>query len=214
MRGRVGYTIPTVDFYVWLNYLHTKTHRTEPDDLSGHYDQSDEFKYADGVRHLYGGIEKDFANAAFMDVVVGYREIELGRWTHVEFDAGIPFLPTHSIEGQIQWRQFQGLGLDEDTSFGSEFFQLSYNWAPYLIVTAQYEHSDEPRAGSTGGGTVSGSGDSKENFHAIEVKIKPVESVIVSLFYGAVRGGLRCSGGVCREVPAFDGFKGELAFQF
>ena len=214
LRSRAGYHLPVVDLYIYLNYLHTKTHELMPKDLKGHYDQGNEYDWADGVQHLFGGLEKDFANSAFFDVNVGYRQDHLGRWNHAELYAGSPFLPRHSVEGAVQWREYQGIGIFETAHHGSELFSLSYAWSPYLNVTTQYEHSNEPQAGSTGESEFGGAGDTKENFYSIEMLVKPKQDVSLRLFWGSVKGGLTCAGGVCRMVPSFEGFKADLALKF
>jgi hypothetical protein len=214
LRARLGYRVPVADLYVFLNYLHTKTHRIVPPDLKGHYDEGNKYDWADKIQHLYGGVEKDFPSAARIEAGGGYRKEELGRWIHAELFGSLPVLPRHSIEADVTWRQFQGTGLFEDTMYGSEYFSIGYAWSPYLSITGTYEHSNEPLAGSTGESEVGGNRDPREDFPAIEVKVKPVKDVIVDVFWGSTKGGLRCSGGICRQVPSFSGLKIEVAAQF
>jgi hypothetical protein len=38
-------------------------------------------------------------------------------------------------------------------------------------------------------------------------RFRPIPSASLSLFVGQRRGTLRCEGGVCREVPPFEGFR-------
>jgi len=54
----------------------------------------------------------------------------------------------------------------------------------------------------------------KHNYNAYDVKYRFLNDSYVRLFYGEIRGGLKCIGGVCKEYPAFDGFKAELLLSF
>jgi hypothetical protein len=58
------------------------------------------------------------------------------------------------------------------------------------------------------------SSDEKTAHPALLAKYKISDSAHFSLFYGSRKKGFQCSGGECREYPAFEGFKGELSMQF
>ena len=214
LHGRIGYRIPVADLYVHLDYLDAKTHKTLPKDLAGHYDEGKKYGWITGVRHLYGGFERDFANSARIEATAGYRGEATDRWIHAEFFASAPILPQHSVAATVMWRQYQGLAIYEGTTYGSQLFSVTYAWSPLLTVTGTYEHSNEPFAGSTGDSVVSGGGGKRENFPAVEVTVRPMETLAVTAFWGATKGGLQCSGGICRQVPAFDGLRVEVAAQF
>lgn len=49
--------------------------------------------------------------------------------------------------------------------------------------------------------------DTPDNWFGIEGGYNISDSHKLELFYGRERAGIKCSGGVCRQVPEFDGFK-------
>jgi hypothetical protein len=54
----------------------------------------------------------------------------------------------------------------------------------------------------------------KHNYHAMDVKYRFLNDSYIRLFYGNIRGGVKCIGGVCKEYPEFNGFKTELLLSF
>jgi len=214
-RIRVGYMIPVIETYIYANYLHTKGHILTPPTLKDHYDHGNEFRAFDRVKHVYGGIERRWENTAYILGSGGYRELDIGRWVHSEMNAGLPVTERSSLTVSFGWRDYRGIGAFRDTSYGSELFQLTYSFSPYLDLTGRYEHSTEPSAASTGDTDFLGEGGSdKEDFWSVEAKLRPTSASSVSLFWGAEKGGPKCSGGVCRVVPSFEGLKAEFSIRF
>lgn len=55
---------------------------------------------------------------------------------------------------------------------------------------------------------------SQNHYHAFELKYKYLSDSFIKLFYGEIRGGLKCIGGVCKDYPPFKGFKTEFVLNF
>ena len=211
-RVRLGYRVPVIDSYVYVNYLQDKGHQLPPPDLKSHYDEGNKYKSFDRVKHFYAGMEHLWPNAAYVSAMGGYREEHLGRWLHSELNVTAPFTEKNSLAAIAEWRDYRGIGLFRDTSFGSELFSLTYSLAPIIDVSVQYEHSTEPNAGGSTG-TLGGSS-KKHDFYNIEAKGHPTPASTISVFWGSQKGGLKCSGGICREVPAFEGLRSEFTYHF
>jgi len=58
------------------------------------------------------------------------------------------------------------------------------------------------------------SGRAKGRWTFVESKIEFMRNHNFTLWMGKVRGGRQCSGGVCRYVPDFDGFRFSLISRF
>ncbi len=58
------------------------------------------------------------------------------------------------------------------------------------------------------------SGDAPDMWLGLETGINIMENHKLELFYGRERAGVKCSGGTCRQVPEFDGFKVTLVSEF
>lgn len=56
--------------------------------------------------------------------------------------------------------------------------------------------------------------DKQNHYHAFELKYKYLSDSFIKLFYGEIRGGLKCIGGVCKDYPPFKGFKTEFVLNF
>ncbi len=50
-------------------------------------------------------------------------------------------------------------------------------------------------------------GDAPDNWFSVEAGFKLFDNHKLELFYGRERAGIKCTGGSCRQVPEFDGFK-------
>jgi len=57
-------------------------------------------------------------------------------------------------------------------------------------------------------------GDSPDFWLGFEVGLNIYENHKLELFYGRERAGIKCSGGACRKVPEFDGFRMTLVSEF
>ncbi len=60
---------------------------------------------------------------------------------------------------------------------------------------------------------VDGDGNIKKHYPGITAGYK-YKNFRTSLFYGKIKGGLVCTGGMCRYMPDFDGIKAELDFKW
>jgi Family of unknown function (DUF6029) len=212
-RGRVDLVIPVIDTLVYTAYYNSQTHETNPETaealpatLKDHYSNDYSIEW---IEHTYGGIEKVFDNAAFAYGSGGYRENPEGRWIHGELDAGLPFASHHQVTGSVHAKQFAGMGTFSETEYSSAAYVLEYAFSPYLIVTGIYEKSDEPLSAG-----VAGSTDDDPNYYSGQIAVDPTERIRVTLFYGREKGGLQCSGGICRPVPPFEGGRVDLQMRF
>ncbi|MBN2694801.1 TlpA family protein disulfide reductase [bacterium] len=54
----------------------------------------------------------------------------------------------------------------------------------------------------------------QNHYQGGEIKYRFLSDSFVRVFYGEIRGGLKCIGGVCREYAPFYGFKGDVTISF
>lgn len=205
-RTRLDVTVPVIDTLVYGAYYNSQTHDALPATLEDHYSGEG---YLPWIEHAYGGVEKTFANAAYVFGSGGYRENPEGRWVHGELDGGYPVVKRHQVSAAVHVKQFAGMGPDKGTEYGAQEYTLEYSFSPWLIATARYEHSDEPVAGGVGGDK-----QDDPDFYSGQIAVEPNQHVRVALFYGREKGGLQCSGGLCRTVPPFEGAKMDIQLRF
>jgi len=113
-------------------------------------------------------------------------------------------------------------GFHEDTEDPYDWVSaesaLSWNYKGWLTVAALMDVTSE-RASLSGPLAVPGNlynsddpADPLGVFGALEVTVRPTHYMGVKVFVGANKQGLRCTGGVCRWLPGFSGFRTELTF--
>ncbi|MDP8223536.1 MAG: DUF6029 family protein [Candidatus Lernaella stagnicola] len=206
-RGRVDYTIPGAELGVFVNYTNIQTHEGIPLELADHY--SSESPWLEWIEHTYGGFDRTFGNGLYLTGKGGYREAPEGRFVHGDIKVDTPIISPHSVNAEWRVKQFHSF---DETQFEDALTwstALGYAWAPYVTLTGLYEWSDEPAVLELGARP-----DDDENFWAVESTIQPADWTRISLAYGRYKGGLKCAGGVCRQIPPFEGFKSEFAFFF
>ena len=212
-KARLDVIVPGPNTDIYAAYHYESTHREDPIDLKEHYDTKNR---VDSIRHLYGGVEQTFNNLAHL-FISGGRRLSLepeGAWSHGEISWAVPVEDVHEIGMDLGVKYFEGAGLEQGTHFDSYRADLNYMWSPYLGVTLGYEFSKEPLSSFTTGSAAANNQTNRPNFYRTEFKIKPEDWIEINLTAGRLKGGLVCSGGVCREVPPFEGVKAETVLRF
>ena len=54
----------------------------------------------------------------------------------------------------------------------------------------------------------------KKNWLGVQLEIKFSQANAIRIFYGAMKGGVKCSGGVCKFFPPFEGFRMDAIVRF
>ena len=158
----------------------------------------------------YLGWEHTNASGDRLLLQTGYRReeapdaglVRLGMW-HLDFD----WFKTvgDGVDLQLHWtheHRHKNVGAEsiEDVYFEGTFY-LSINLPPAWSFTGQLEYlTDEATEDSL--------------FPGAFLQWKPDSASFVRLFVGRSKGGLKCSGGVCRIFPDFEGVKLETTLRF
>lgn len=199
-RVRLDGEIPSSGTILFASYSHTD--ELDPEDFGPDLDASSR------VRHVLGGAEQrvdDWALTARL--FGGYRlekeELKHDRTMfHVDGDVQFPISGAHSLEmhGRMERYHEEVMPKDEFTIAQST---LTYSFAPFLSLACTYEYTTEDTIGADRNHFVSG-----------EALWRFASSSYLKLMYGSTRGGLRCSGGMCRQFPAFEGGRAEITVRF
>ncbi len=144
------------------------------------------------------------------------REYGDDMMAHVFVDGAL-VVKASTLELTTNLRAFHE-ATEEPYDWVSSESSLSWSYKGVLTVAALFDVTNE-RAALSGPLAVPGNlynDDDPENpmgvFGAAEVTIRPTPSMGIKLFAGANKQGLRCTGGVCRWLPGFSGFRTELSF--
>lgn len=164
----------------------------------------------DTTLHVYGGFEHTGARGNRLLLQTGYRREDapdegIIRLRMIHFDLDVFQVLTEGADLQLHWsHEFR------DTNIGAPSLQDTYiegssyvslNLPPRWSLTAQLEYrtdvtTDDPLF--VGG--------------FVQYFFTPAS--FVRLFAGRSKGGLKCSGGVCRIFPNFEGIRLETTLRF
>ena len=162
------------------------------------------------VVHVFGGVEKKFKKTGWFDALVGYRSEDTeslvhyythGDTLHFQLNLSYPITSRFSLEADTQYKDFTGRHFDY---FESRSF-LSLHYSPYWILTFMYDKTTDPQVLAL---------KDKEDWFALQLEIKVLSAHVIRISYGATKGGVKCSGGVCRFFPPFEGFRMEANLRF
>ena len=160
--------------------------------------------------HAYAGWELTAATGDRLVIQSGYRReeapdeniIRLGMW-HLDLD----WFKTvgKGVDLQLHWtHEFRDKNIGAETLHQGYYegtFYLSVNLPPAWSVTGQLEYLTDSTVNQT-------------TFPGVFLQWKPDSASFVRLFVGRSKGGLKCSGGVCRIFPDFEGVKLETTLRF
>ena len=167
------------------------------------------FRYDRDIDHFYGGFEHSFENGSHLLGIIGKRWEESrgyyfqfnGPTIHGGIEGMLPLAYLLSVEAKYHFSQLDG----DIIEYNRNKLELSLSRSQLFTFTAVWESSNLP-------GEVFFAG--KEDFYFAQLDIKLLRKHLVRIFFGETRGGIKCSGGVCKYVPAFRGLRFEAVIRF
>jgi hypothetical protein len=153
----------------------------------------------------YGKIDPEFEKVTFRTLAA---EIKIG-----------PFKQKHSfgiiLEGQLNDKPFS---IDMDTSTHTQYgfnllTTLSYGFSPWLTIAGTLEREVELDRQDKFY-MVSEISSKLRHYASIGLNVKPFPNHEITLEYGSMSGGKKCTLGTCVDLPPFKGFKCTLISRF
>ena len=162
------------------------------------------------IIHFFAGLEKKFKETGWLNFIGGYREEDTsslvfyythGSTFHYQLNISYPLTSRLSLEADFKSKDFRGRYLDyyERRSF------LSVHYSPRWIATLFFDQTNDPEILFF---------KDKKNWPGGQIEIKFSNANSVRIFYGSNKGGVKCSGGVCRFFPPFEGLRIDAIFRF
>ncbi|MBN2384440.1 hypothetical protein JXQ70_16320 [bacterium] len=211
VRTRLDYTVPDTQTVIYA--------------VQGYIDDSPEehFFYGSYKRYIneyYLGVDSYLANDYHLMGAVGYRYERaylgtpsdyMGYTPHAFFSAKVPLTAKQSLEMTANWKQFteDARNSEEPIDYSRQEYSLGYHYSPYLALIGTYEFYDDKRAQF-----YDPTASTDTDFHSVTLQIRPLDNLTMKLFYGSTPGGVKCSSGVCKSFPPFEGYRAELVFRF
>ena len=181
------------------------------------------------IFHPYAGTQLFFNGGHHIFFTGGYRgeaNIEDDTPTGAEFGddhmvhayfSGALVVKASTLELGTNFRAFHE-AKEESPDWMSSETSISWSYKGIVTVSLLMDVTNE-RASLFGPLAVPGnlyndddSDDPLGVFGAAEISVKPTRFMAVKVFAGANKQGLRCTGGVCRWLPGFNGVRTELHF--
>ncbi len=162
------------------------------------------------ITHFFGGLEKTFKRTGYLNFLAGYRKDDVsfpiflstdGNTFHYQFNISYPLTSRLSIEADWKSKDFRGTFLDyyERRSF------LSLHYSPHLIITLLFDQTNDPEVLFI---------KNKKNWWAGQIEVKIHHSNSIRIFFGSTKGTVKCSGGICKLFPPFEGLRLEAILRF
>jgi hypothetical protein len=201
ISGRVDYFSEKINtvFYGKLSYF-----------LDNPEDHRIYHKYERKIVHFFGGIEHKFKDTGYLNVLVGYRKEDTdslifnythGNTFHYQFNATYPLTTRLSLEADWKNKDFKGEYWDyyERRSF------FSIHYSPRWIITLLFDQTNDPEILTF---------KDKKNWWGGQIEVRVTHANSIRIFYGSMKGGVKCSGGVCKFFPPFEGLRIDAIFRF
>jgi len=167
------------------------------------------FRYDREIDHLFGGFEHHFECGVYLNTLLGRRWEESGGYfyqfsgptTHGAVRITLPLPKRFGLEAEYRRSQLDGDVVD----YQRNKLAVSLSRSQLFVLTGVWESSNLPIEMFFAG---------KENFYYGQLEIKIRKAHQLRFFYGETRGGVKCSGGVCKYIPAFRGTRLEAVIRF
>ena len=201
ISGRIDYYSSPLStlFYAKISSIND---RPEDHPLFGQYHRE--------INHFFGGLEKKFRGTGYLSVLCGYRKENdtslifmstHGNTFHYQFNISYPLTSRLSLEGDWKSKNFKGKYIDyyERRSF------LSLHCSPRWIITLFFDQTNDPKVLFI---------KNKTHWWAGQIELKIFQSNSIRIFYGSTKGAVKCSGGICKLFPPFEGLRIEINLRF
>ncbi|MFH1529470.1 MAG: DUF6029 family protein [Pseudomonadota bacterium] len=202
-RGHLDAAIPGTGMIWVINYAHH-------DEVNkGGLDHG---KNDSWVRHVYGGVQLRYdAVGVTGNAQGGWRRDkestdsihDYTMW-HVDADVTFPIWRRLSMEVSGRYESYKWEQGYSEPDFSIAQSNATLNIAPWISIAGMYEYSDQPPVFAP----------NYNHHYAGAITYRFMPGSWLRVFYGSTRGGLKCSGGVCRVFPPFNGLKTEITVRF
>jgi hypothetical protein len=201
ISGRIDYYPYEISTLFYGKFLYTKDN-PENHPFFGRFERK--------ITHFFGGVEKKFKNMAYLNFLLGYREEDnsslvflstQGHTFHYQFNVSYPLTSRLSVEADWQSKDFKG----EFLSFYERRSFFSVHYSPLWIATLFFDQTDDPEVLFI---------KNKKNWWAGQIEVKISHSNTIRLFFGSSTGKVKCSGGICKYFPPFEGLRVEAILRF
>jgi len=174
-------------------------------------------EYERDITHFFAGVEKKFKSTGYLDLLAGYRIEDTpslvyyytaGNTFHYQLNITYPLTSRLSLEADWKSKDFKGkcfAGFLKQLNYYERRSFLSIHYSPRWIVTLMFDQTNDPHVLLF---------KNKKNWWGGQIEVKISHSNSIRIFYGSMKGGVKCSGGVCKTFPPFEGLRIDAILRF
>lgn len=194
ISGRVDYYIPGITTLLWSKLTY----------------QADNYHdFPRDIIHIYGGVEKKFKETGWLNLLAGYRQEDAdnlgypdthGKTVHYQTNLSYPLNPKFSFELDSKGKNFSApthAGFEDMSYYEIRNF-ISLHYSHKWVATFLFDRTSDPRVLRM---------KDKKNWFGLQLEIKFAQANSVKIFYGSMKGGVKCAGGICKFFPSFEGLR-------
>jgi hypothetical protein len=201
ISGRIDYYSPHIStlFYGKFSFIKDSP---ENHPLFGDYNRE--------ITHFFGGLEKIFKSTGYLNLLAGYRKEDDssliflstdGNTFHYQFNISYPLTSRLSMETDWKSKDFRGKYIE----YYERRFFLSLHYSPRWVITLFLDQTNDPEVLFI---------KNKKNWWASQIEVKISHSNSIRIFFGSAKGTVKCSGGICKLSPPFEGLRIEAILRF
>ncbi len=209
-RLRADYLFDSIGMQPYVNYYFSINRSEKLEPSQGGFGENVSKGYR--IHHAYGGLTQFIgaveliAEGGFRDEYHAENSVEYQEIIHAKLALKAPLAENHGLEAEAIYRRKDEQSApvrltDEVETTLSYTYKGRYSFA--FLYT--YQSIDVP---DTSGD------DTQDHYFAGEIKARFTDWAELSVFGGQVKSGYRCFGGVCRQIPKFEGVKGKLVLRY
>jgi peroxiredoxin len=172
--------------------------------------------YGRDILHIFGGYEKKFKETGWLTLIAGYRNEAsstivfwdtAGPTVHAQGNLSYPLSKRVSFEVDLEAKKFSG-----DLSFGGKYFKYdevrsyySIAYSPHWVLTFLCDYTADPKILTF---------NHKHYWPGVQFEVRFGQANSVRIFYGSIKGGVKCAGGICKFFPPFEGLRVDCFLRF
>ncbi len=162
------------------------------------------------ITDAYVGGEKKFKDTGWLNILAGSRHEATssliyyytdGRTWYAQVNLSYPLTSRFSLEADFKGKTFSGSHLDyyERDSF------MSLLYSPRWALTVFFDQTNDPEILFF---------KDKRDWWGVQLECRFRQANFIRIYYGSNKGGVKCSGGVCRFFPPFEGLRVDALLRF
>jgi hypothetical protein len=186
----------------YLNYLYSMSY-SHKDRRAHHFYIGSEYYFNNLKSKIDLSLSVRFENDEIYDEAS--KSDDTDNYYGFEFDSGFYINSFISFDLKGHYHKMEKSIINENRTDNFDDFELQATIILFKNLFLSYLYNKYNFTQEVG---------DKHDYNAFDLKYKFMGENYLKLFYGSIRGGIKCVGGVCKDYPEFNGIKVEVLLAF